>query len=464
MSTHYDLIVIGAGQGGGPLATGFGEAGKQAAIIEREHVGGTCVNVGCTPTKTMIASGRVAYLARRAADYGVQTSDVSVDMTVVRKRKRDIVDQFRSGSEQSIEANENVTLYRGEARFSGPKSVTVTLDDGGTEELTADTIVIDVGERPASVEIDGADTITVLTSTTVMELDTVPEHLLVLGGGIIGLEFAQLFRRLGAEVTIVHRGEHLLSREDADVAGAMQKVLEDDGLRVLLKAQVTRFSGRDGDITAIVDIGGAGQTVMCSQVLGAIGRISNADSLALQAGGIQRDDKGYIPTDNHLETKVGGVYAIGDVRPGPKFTHVSYDDFRVLRANLLRGERQDIANRQVPSVMYTDPQLGRIGMGEEEAKRSGQNIRVARMPFSSVARARETAETRGMMKAIVDADTGRILGATILGVEGGEILSMIQIAMMGDLPYTALRDGMFAHPTFAESLNNLFSTFDDGKE
>lgn len=461
MTTNVDAIVIGSGQGGGPLASALATAGRKTVLIEREHVGGTCINEGCTPTKTMIASGRVAYLARRGSDYGVRTGELSIDMATVRTRKREIVDSFRSGSEAGVKATEGLTLLMGVARFSGPKEVTVTLNEGGTHVFTADTIVINAGERPATLDIGGADGVLILNSTTVMELGEVPSHLIVVGGGYIGLEFAQLFRRLGAEVTIVHRGEQLMSREDPDIAAEMRKILEDDGIRMLLNATTRSVAGSAGTIRLAVEVDGGTESIESTHLLAAAGRTPNSDSLALAATGVEMDERGYIVVDEHLRTNVDGIYAIGDVTPGPKFTHISYDDYRVLQANLIDGKSRSIADRLVPYTVFTDPQLGRVGLSERGAKRAGRDYRIARMAMSSVARAREVDETRGVMKVLVDPETDQILGAAILGLEGGEIMSMLQIAMMGKLPFTALRDGVFAHPLLAESLNNLFFAFED---
>ena len=450
---EFDVAIIGSGQGGGPLASAFAESGKRTVLIERAHVGGTCVNEGCTPTKTMIASGRVAYLARRAADYGVRTGDIEVDMTKVRQRKRDIVEQWRSGSQRQIDETAGLELIMDEARFIGLKTMRVA-----DRPIHAETIVINVGERPSKLDLPGAERVEILDSTSIMELDQVPEHLVVVGGGYIGLEFGQLFRRLGSEVTIVHRGDQLLTREDPDIARAMRKILEEDGIKVLLNAKIKSIKKSDSRIELHVD---QVVTLHASHVLAATGRIPNSDSLDLERTGVKTDDRVQIPTDDLLETNVPGIYAIGDVRPGPKFTHISYDDYRVLKANLIDGERRSVADRLVPYVVFTDPQLGRIGLSERQARESGKRIRVASMPMSSVARAVETAEPRGVMKVVVDAESDRLLGAAILGMEGGEIMSMLQIAMWGKLPYTVLRDGVFAHPALAEGMNNLFFAFRD---
>ena len=461
MVTHYDAIIIGAGQAGGPLATALGEAGYKTAIIERIHPGGTCINEGCTPTKTMVASARVAYLTRRAADYGVQTGPIDVDMTVVRKRKRDIVDSFRGGSENRLKNSKNVDLLMGQASFIGPKTVEVHLNDGTLQQLNAEKIFINAGERPVSPKLEGVEQVPTLNSTTIMELDRVPEHLLIMGGGYVGLEFGQMFRRFGSQVTIVQRGKQLLNREDADVAEEVAKILREDGIEVLLQTAAVRVQrAADGKIQLTVRTQEGERVLTGSHLLLAAGRAPNTDVLNLDATGVQMDKRGYIPTNDTLETNVPGIYALGDVKGPPAFTHISYDDYRIIRTNLIEHGHASIKNRLVPYTVFIDPQLGRVGLNETEAREQGRTIKIAKMPMSYVARALEVAEDRGFMKVIVDADTQQILGCAILGIEGGEIMSMLQIAMMGDLPYPVLQEAVFAHPTLAESLNNLFGSFE----
>ncbi len=456
MADTLDVIVIGAGQAGGPLAGAFAKAGRRTALLERAHVGGTCINVGCTPTKTMVASGRVAYLARRAADYGVATGPVQVDLAAVRRRKDEIVTSWRGGSEASI-AKAGVELVRGEARFIGPKTLAVRLSDGGEREITADTIIINAGARPAAPDLPGLSELPFLDSTSVMELDAIPEHLIVLGGGYIGLEFGQLFHRLGAQVSIVQRGPRLLSREDGDIADAVAAILREDGITLLLESAAQRVAGRPGAISLTVATPEGERTLQGSHLLVAAGRAPNSDSLNLAAAGVSTDKSGNIVANERLETSAPGIYVAGDIKGGPAFTHIAYDDYRILKANLLDGGQASTAGRLVPYTVFIDPQLGRVGLSEEEARKQGRPIKVAKLPMSSVARALEVGEARGLMKAVVDAETDKILGAAVLGLEGGEVMSMLQLAMMGGLPYTALRDGVFAHPTLAESLNNLFA-------
>ena len=458
---RYDAVVIGAGQGGSPLAAALARAGRKTALIEREHVGGTCINEGCTPTKTMVASARAAYLDRRSEDYGVHNGPVKVDMVQVRQRKRAIVDLFREGSERRIEDTEGLDLLEGEARFTGPKELEVSLNDSGTAQLAADEIFINVGARPGRVPVDGLDAVPTLDSTSIMELDEVPEHLLVLGGGYVGLEFAQMFRRFGSEVTVVQRGGQLLAREDTDVAEAMAEVLREDGIEVLLETEARSIrQDESGGIQLTVQSPEGERALSGSHLLVAVGRPPNTDLLDLEAAGVETDERGFVNVDERLETNVQGIYAMGDVKGGPAFTHISYDDYRVIRANLLENGSATISDRLVPYTVFIDPQLGRVGLSESEAREQGRNVRIARMPMSYVARALEVDEPRGMMKAVVDADNGQILGCAILGIEGGEVMAMIQVAMMGNVPYTALRDGVFAHPTLAESLNSLFATVD----
>lgn len=456
-SRHYDAIVIGAGQAGGPLASALGANGWQTAIIEQDHPGGTCVNYGCTPTKTMVASAKVARVAHRAREYGVQTGEISVDLEVVRKRKRDIVESFREGSTSSIESAENVDLVRGTARFSGDKEVEVTGPDG-TATLTADRFFINTGTRNSPPPVEGLETVDYLDSTSIMELDRVPEHLIVIGGGYIGLEFGQMFRRFGSKVTIVQRGGQLLNREDEELASAVREVLEDEGITVLLDTGVERVEALDGGGIRVF-IGKA--SLDGSHLLVATGRRPNTDVLDPEVAGIEVDDKGFVVVNERLETNVPNVWALGEVAGQPAFTHISYDDFRIVRANLLEGGDRSTSDRLVSYVAYIDPQFARVGMSETEAREAGRDVRVASMPMERVARALEIDDTSGMMKAIVDAGTDRILGAAILGAEGGEIMSVIQTAMMANLPYQSLRDAPYAHPTFAESLNNLFNSFDE---
>ncbi|MFQ5893056.1 MAG: mercuric reductase [Nitrospinota bacterium] len=455
---EYQAIVIGTGQAGKPLATALAEGGWKTAVIESGPVGGSCVNVGCTPTKTMVASARVAYVARRAAQYGVDTGAVSVDLARVRTRKQHVVEMFRGGAQRGLERTENLDLIFGQAAFIDSHAVEVKVHQGGIRRLAAEKLFINTGAAPVVPPIPGLDALPFLDSSSIMDLDTLPEHLLVIGGGYIGLEFGQMFRRFGSQVTIVQRGDQLLSREDPDVAEEVRKILTEDGIEVFLKAEVLGARlGSDTGAHAFEIQSPSGQSgLRASHVLVAVGRAPATARLNLGAAGIATDESGFITVNDRLETNVPGVYALGDVKGGPAFTHISYDDYRIVRANLLDGGGATMSGRLVPYTVFLDPQLGRVGLTEREARAQGWKIRVATLPMSHVARALEVDETRGFMKAIVDAETDQILGCAILGIEGGEVMSVIQVAMMGNLPYTRLRDGVFAHPTLAESLNNLF--------
>jgi pyruvate/2-oxoglutarate dehydrogenase complex dihydrolipoamide dehydrogenase (E3) component len=460
-SNNFDAIVIGSGQGGTPLCQALAVAGMRTALVEREHVGGTCINEGCTPTKTMVASARVAYLARRSADYGVHTGELTIDLTKVRERKRAIVESFRNGSQSRIEKTEKLELIFGEAEFTGPKTIRVGKKDGGELALSANQIFINAGCRPSLPKIAGLSDVPYLNSTSIMELDSVPLHLLVVGGGYIGLEFGQMFRRFGSRVTVVQSGAQLLSGEDPDIAEAVLKILRDEGIDVILHSKAARVGKTASDIELTVENSGKLQTLSGTHLLVAAGRVSNADSLNTNAAGIATDKHGYVQVNERLETSVPGIFALGDIKGGPAFTHISYDDFRIIRTNVIEKGNASIAGRLLPYTVFIDPQLGRVGMSETEARKTGRKIRVAAMPMTYVARALELDESRGLMKVIVDADSSQMLGAAVLGIEGGEIMSQIQLAIMGKLPYTVLKDAVFAHPALAESLNNLFSHFQD---
>ncbi|WP_433382575.1 mercuric reductase [Actinoplanes sp. CA-142083] len=459
MTDTYDAIVIGTSQGGRFLPVELAQAGRRVALVERDQLGGVCVNTGCTPTKTMVASARLAYQARRGAEYGVRTGPVSVDLAAVRERKRAMVAGARENYAGRL-AQDGIDLIAGEGRFTGPNTVEVALTGGGTRELSAPVIVIDTGTRAKPLSIPGAGDVPVLDSTSIMELDEIPEHLIVLGGGYIGLEFGQMFRRFGSEVTIVQSAARLLMLEDEDVVDEVAAVLRDEGITVLTSSAPVRAEAAGGGrVRLTVRTEDGEQVIEGSHLLSAIGRVPNTEALTPEAAGIRLDDRGFIVVDEHLETSAPGVYAMGDVKGGPAFTHVSYDDYRVLRANLIGNEKASTRERVVPYAVFIDPQLGRVGLTEREARARGRAIRVAKLPMSAVVRAIETGETRGFMKAVVDADSGRILGAAVLGSEGGEIMTMIQVAMLGGLTHTDMAGAIFTHPLLAEGLNSLFGTF-----
>jgi pyruvate/2-oxoglutarate dehydrogenase complex dihydrolipoamide dehydrogenase (E3) component len=455
---RYDAIVIGAGQAGVPLAKCLAvEAGLRTALIERGHVGGTCINEGCTPTKTLLASARVAWLARRAGEYGVRIGPVGVDWTAVRRRKDAIVTSWRRGSERRLRDTPGLELIVADARFTGPRTLETRGLDGTVRALTADRIFINAGCRPARPPLDGLDQVDALDSTTALDLDAVPDHLIILGGGYIGVELGQLFRRLGGEVTIVQREPRLLAQEDPDVADEIAALLRDEGVEIVLAAQARRATRRpDGGARLTVRVPGGERTIDGSHLLVATGRTPNTDGLNLAAAGIETDAQGYIRVTPRLETTAPGIYALGDIKGGPQFTHISYDDFRIVRTNLLRGGDRTTGDRPVPYTIFTDPQLGRVGLTETQARAQGREIRIAKLPMTHVARAIEIGETRGFMKAVVDAQSGELLGCAILGAEGGELMGMVQLAMTAGIPYRVLREKVFSHPTLAEAFNTLF--------
>lgn len=453
MNPEYDALIIGTGQGGMPLSIDFAKAGWKTVIVERAFVGGTCINYGCTPTKTMVASARAAYVARRGADYGVSCGPVSVDMRRVRERKRQIVGEFRDGDKAHLERTENLALVFGEASFVGAGEVVVKKADGSEVNLKAKRVFVNTGGRPAVPLIPGLKDISWLDSTSIMELDEVPEKLVVIGGGYVALEFAQMFRRFGSEVVVLEHSPKFLPREDDDVSDALLGILREDGIEIRLGAEVTKVE----PIGAGVRLHVVNRTIDASHVLVATGRTPNTETLGLEKAAVRTDDHGYIAVNEKLETSAANIWAIGDVKGGSAFTHISYDDYRILRTNLLAGGKRTTKDRPVPYVMFTDPQLGRVGMSESEAKASGKKFRVCTLAATSIARALETDECRGLLKAIVEEKTDQILGFTALVVDGGELMSAVELAMMGGLTATQLYNATFAHPALSESLNNLFT-------
>ena len=455
----YDAIIIGSGQAGNPLAKKLAAAGWKTAIIEKKWAGGTCINVGCTPTKTLIASGRIAYLMRRSADFGVHTTGISINIEEVLERKNEVVLSSRKSSTRGLEETHNLDLIFGNAVFTGPKEVTVSKEDGSKKILTASTIFLNTGTQPVIPPIPGLDGTAYLTSTSIMDLAEIPAHLLIIGGSYIALEFGQLYRRLGSEVTIIESNVQFLSKEDEDVADEIKKILEEDGIRILTGAKVTEVSAMDKQIRIGIT-GAAAVSVTGSHLLIAAGREADTKSLDTAAAGVRLNKHGFIDVNDHLETNVPGIYALGDSKGGPQFTHISYNDHLVVYKNLVEKTNLSIAGRMPVYCLFTDPELGRVGLTEKEAREKGLNIKVATMPASHIARAWENGETRGMLKAIVDADSKKIIGAAMLSSGGGELMSILEMAMMGGVTYDTIRDAIFAHPTFAESLNNLFSKLD----
>jgi pyruvate/2-oxoglutarate dehydrogenase complex dihydrolipoamide dehydrogenase (E3) component len=446
----YDAIVIGSGQGGNPLAQQLADRGWTLALVEKAHLGGTCINTGCTPTKTMVASAQVAHYARNAARWGVEGCNVRVDLPAIIARKNKVVESFRSGQQSRVDARKTLHLHRGHARFVGPRQVKV-----GDQLLEGERIFIDTGARPDIPPLPGLETVGYLTNASIMELNEVPEHLIVLGGGYIGLEFGQMFHRFGSQVTVVHNSGQILPREDADVVAELQKALEAEGIRFLLNAHATRVERKDGRISLILGDTSGSSTITGSHLLVATGRKPNSDELDLDRAGVDTDQRGFIKVNGRLETSAPGIWAIGDVKGGPAFTHISYNDFQIVFGNLIEGKNLSTDKRIVPYSVFTDPQLGGIGITEKEARTKAYKLKIGRMPMSYVARAIERDETAGLMKIVVDASNDRILGASILAAEGGELVQIIGTLMLAGLPYTLLKGAIYIHPTLAEGFFGL---------
>ena len=450
MTNTYDALIIGAGQAGPPLAARLTAAGMSVALIERKLFGGTCVNTGCIPTKTLVASAYAAHLARRARDYGVGTGEVTVDMPAVKARKDRISGQSRKGVESWLETMEHCTVYRGHARFLSPRDVQV-----GAERLTAKHVFINVGGRALVPDLPGIDRVTTLTNTTMLELDTLPKHLVVVGGSYVGLEFAQMYRRFGAEVTVVEKLPRLIAREDEDVSATVQKILEAEGIAVRVGAECIRFEPRGAAIAVGVECASGPPVTVGSHVLLAMGRRPNTDDLGLEKAEVEIDERGYIVVDDELQTSVAGIWALGDCNGRGAFTHTAYNDFEIVAANLLGGERRRVSDRIPAYALYIDPPLGRVGLTEAQARATKRPLLVGRRPMTRVGRAVEKGETQGFMMAIADAETRQILGAAILGTGGDEAIHGILDVMNARIPYTTLQRAVPIHPTVSELIPTL---------
>lgn len=457
MIKKYDAIVIGSGQAGTPLSKKLAETGRKTALIEQRWVGGTCVNDGCSPTKAMIASARLAYLIGKGDELGVNTGKLKIDIAKILERKDEIVNRMRKNSEDGILQTKNLDLIYGTASFSGDKEIAVALNGGGETMFAAEEIYINTGAKPAIPEITGLDHIDYLTSTSIMELKQIPEHLLIIGTGYVGMEFGQMYRRFGSKVTMLETSKRLMPKEDEDIARAIEEIFVDEGISILKDCQLKEFRKTGKKIKAYAVIDGQKKIITCTHVLVAAGRRPQGEMLNPSKAGVELDKRGFIKVDRFLETTAKGVFALGDVNGGPPFTHIAFDDYRIIIHNISNKAKRDTDNRLLPYCMFTDPQLGRVGITEQEAKKKGLDILVASMPNTAVARAIEMGDTRGLMKAVVDKKTGQILGASILGTEGGEVVTVLQMAMLGGITWQEVHDGVFAHPTFSESLNNLFA-------
>ncbi|MBO0695498.1 MAG: FAD-containing oxidoreductase [Verrucomicrobia bacterium] len=451
MATKYDAIVIGTGQAGPSLAVRLTGTGMKVAIIERKRFGGTCVNNGCIPTKTLIASARTAHVARRAGDYGVTIrSPIAVDMKKVKERKDAVVGQSSEGLQKWLRDTQNLTVIEGQARFADAHQVRV-----GDELLEADKIFINVGGRASVPPFQGIDQVSYLDNSTMMDVDFLPQHLIVVGGSYVGLEFAQMYRRFGSEVTIVERGPRLCKREDEDVSESIQTILEGEGIKIRLDAECIGFEKRGEQVAVQVDCKSGDKTVIGSHILLAVGRVPNTDDLGVEEAGIKLDKRGFIQVDDQLRTNVPGIYALGDCNGRGAFTHTAYNDFEIVAANLLDGDERRVSDRIPAYALYIDPALGRAGMTEAEVRKSGRKALIAKLPMTQVGRAREKGETDGFMKILVDAETKKILGASLLGIECDEVIHSILDVMYAKAPYTVIQRAMHIHPTVSELIPTM---------
>jgi pyruvate/2-oxoglutarate dehydrogenase complex dihydrolipoamide dehydrogenase (E3) component len=454
---EYDLVILGGGTGGTVAAWTFAAEGKRVAVIERKYIGGSCPNIACLPSKNIIHSAKVASYLRRSEEFGIPKSEFSVDMHTVRQRKRRMVSSWNSIYLDNFKKT-GAELIFGSGRFVGPKSVEVTLPDGKSRQLRGTNVIINTGTHASLESIPGIADVQPLTHVEALELDEVPEHLLIVGAGYVGLEMAQAFRRFGSKVTVIDRNHRLMPREDDDVGEGLHSLFEDEGIELVLKAQIKRVSGKSGEsVRVLVEKNGNGskKTLEGSHLLVAAGRVPNTRGIGLEVAGVALTDRGYIKVNERLETTAPGVLAIGEVAGSPQFTHVSVDDFRVVHASLTGGKRVT-TGRQVPFCLFTDPELARFGLSEKEAKAQGITYRLFKVPMEAVMRATTLSETRGFLKALVAAESDSILGFTAFGVGAAEIMTSVQIAMSAGVPYTKLRDSILTHPTLGEGLIPLF--------
>jgi pyruvate/2-oxoglutarate dehydrogenase complex dihydrolipoamide dehydrogenase (E3) component len=452
MSEHFDAVVIGTGQGGSPLAVRLAQSGRRTAVIERHLFGGTCVNVGCTPTKTYVASARAAHVARTAAQYGVMIDGaITVDMARVKARKDEVIGGSRTGIEKWLRGTHNVTVFEGQGRFTGPRAIRIEAGDGSAQDIDADLVFINTGTRASVPQVDGLKRVPYLTNSTILELTEVPEHLVIVGASYIALEFGQMFRRFGSRVTLLVRGERILTREDEDVARAMQDVLAREGIEFRFGTELQRLEPLAKGVRIVSGEG----TIDASHLLFATGRTPNTDDLGLGHAGIEVNRHGMIDVDGQLRTKVEGIYALGDVNGRGAFTHTSWNDYEIIASNLLDGEARSVDTRIMAYAVFVDPPFARVGMSEEEVRQDGREALIATMPMSRVGRARERGETDGFMKALVDARTKRFLGAAIYGIEGDEAIHTFIDIMNADAPYLTLQRAMHIHPTVSELIPTL---------
>jgi len=455
-SEQFDVLVLGSGAGGKLIAWHMAQSGRRTAVVERRWIGGACPNIACMPTKNQIASARVVHVARHGAQHGAMSGSVTVDMAQVRRRKREMVERQVAKHLQIYQAS-GAELIMGNGRFLAPKTLEVKLNDGGTRVLAADRIFLNVGTHAAIPNVRGLEAAQPLTHVEALELDYVPKHLVLIGGGYSGLELAQAFRRFGSDVTVIDSGPRLLTREDADVSDEILRILREEDIQVLVGAELRQVSGRSGDkVTLSLRTSGGERQIDGSDILVAAGRIPNTAGIGLEEAGIELDGRGYIRVNERLETSAADVWAVGECAGSPQFTHISEDDFRIIRDNLAGGNR-NTHDRLVPYCLFTDPPLARVGLSEAEAARQGLSVRVTKLPMEAVLAAQATDQREGFMKALVGNSDDRILGFTMIGASAGEVMAAVHTAMLAGLSYSSLANADFAHPTMAEGLSSLFS-------
>jgi pyruvate/2-oxoglutarate dehydrogenase complex dihydrolipoamide dehydrogenase (E3) component len=456
MPEQFDVVILGSGQGGKLLAWHLGRSGKKVAVVERRWVGGSCPAVACLPSKNEIWSARVGHLVRNAAQFGILTDAVRTDMRAVRRRKQDMIDR-EIAFHLAAYKESGAELIMGSGRFVAPKTLEVSLNDGGTRTLAGALVFLNVGTHALIPSVPGLEAAKPMTHIEALELDILPAHLIVIGGGYAGLELAQAYRRFGAEVTVVEAGTQLMGREDADASHEIRQILIKEGVQIHVPAELIKVSGQSGKEVSLVARTGAGeQTITGSHILVAAGRVPNTAGIGLDKAGVDLDERGFVRVNERLETSAPDVWALGECAGSPMFTHISEDDFRIVRDNL-SGGRRSTHDRLIPYCMFTDPPLAHVGLSEREAERQGVKTRLAKLPMKAVLRAQAAGETEGFMKALIGESDDRILGFTMIGAQAGEVMAVVQTAMIADLPYTRLREADYAHPTFSEGLNFLFS-------
>jgi pyruvate/2-oxoglutarate dehydrogenase complex dihydrolipoamide dehydrogenase (E3) component len=453
---RYDALILGSGQGGKLLAWELARSGRRTACVERKWIGGSCPNIACMPSKNEVWSARIAHLVHQAARFGTMTGAAATDMARVRQRKRDMVDREVAAHLEAFKTS-GAELIRGSGRFIAPKELEVRLDDGGARLIAAEQVFLNLGSHAAMPDVPGLTAARPLTHIEALELDYAPGHLIVLGGGYVGLEMAQAYRRFGSRVTVIEPGPQVMGREDPDASEAIEQVLSEEGIRFVLSAKPLKVAGRSGhEVSLTLRTAAGDETLVGSDILVATGRVPNTAGIGLNEVGVALDERGYIRVNERLETTAPGVWALGECAGSPQFTHISVDDFRIIQANLAGGARST-HDRLVPYCVFTDPPLARVGLNEREAQSAGIPVRVAKLPMSAVLRTATTDETQGFMKALVSQSDDRILGFTVIGSEAGEVMAVVEMAMLGNVPYPKVRDAVIAHLTMAEGLGSVFA-------